>query len=235
MSVSFSKSKNEKRIKISALEILKYGSIIEKKYNYLLNTCNYDITRNMYLYVPSKPNVEIIGVDILAGYVILRIDAIFKNVVVNVRDENNIHVIVPENFLESYDKGKVILAAISDILLKYYNSCLEFKSFKTDITKVKSTNGDFELEISSTGIFLCVEKKKNYSKFCSVLYEHYISENNHIISVTDKEFELLKSLYFYLEDCPKWLKEEYLMHRKYKGINKKKILRILKNYVGGLR
>ena len=173
MSVSFSKSKNEKRIKISALEILKYGSIIEKKYNYLLNTCNYDITRNMYLYVPSKPSVEIIGVDILAGYVILRIDAIFKNVVVNVRDENNIHVIVPENFLESYDKGKVILAAISDILLKYYNSCLEFKSFKTSI-KLRVLMEILNLKLVQLEFSYVLKKRRiiqNFVLYCmSIIY-----------------------------------------------------------------
>ena len=46
-------------------------------------------------------------------------------------------VISPEQFIKKYAEGRVVLAAISDILLKYYESCLEFKSFKTDITKIK--------------------------------------------------------------------------------------------------
>lgn len=236
MSLSFFKSKlnYEKRRKISAVEIIKYGSITEKRYNSILSTSNYEIARNVNLYVPSRPNVEIIGVDILAGYVILKIDTIFKSVVISVEDENNIYVKSPENFTKNCKEGKVILAAISDILLNYYNSCLKFKSFKTDVTKVKDINGDFELEINPNGIFLCIEKRKDFKKFCSVMYDHYILSSNTIFSVTDEEFNFLKSLCFFVEDCPEWLKKEYLRGKKYKK-SKKEILKVLENYFGGLK
>ena len=140
----------------------------------------------------------------------------------------------PERFDEEYVEGKVLLAAISDILLKYFDLCLEFKSFKTDITKAKCINKDFELEISPTGIFLCVESKKGFSKFCSILYEHYKKENGEIISATEEEKKLLNSLYFYVEDCPEWVKEEHKKNKASKRKSKCKLLRIVKSYLGGL-
>ena len=227
MSQSFFKSNDKEKNKISAVEILKYGNAVKRRYNYILSTLNYEVTRNIYLYVPSKPNFEIIGIDILAKHVFLRTDTIFETIVISLEDENNMQVISPE-------EGRVVLAAISDILLKYYESCLEFKSFKTDITKIKDIHGDLELEISPEGIFLCTQKKKDFSKYCSVLYEHYDSNNGNITTATDEEKKLLKSLYFYVEDCPEWIKNEHLKNLTYQRKSKKKILSILKRYLGGL-
>ena len=234
MSQSFFKSNDKEKNKISAVEILKYGNAVKRRYNYILSTLNYEVTRNIYLYLPSKPNFEIIGIDILAKHVFLRTDTIFDTIVISLEDENNMQVISPEQFIKKYAEGRVVLAAISDILLKYYESCLEFKSFKTDITKIKDIHGDLELEISPEGIFLCTQKKKDFSKYCSVLYEHYDSNNGNITTATDEEKKLLKSLYFYVEDCPEWIKNEHLKNLTYQRKSKKKILSILKRYLGGL-
>ena len=235
MSLSFFKSngKIEIKDKISAVEILKYGEAIKRRYNYMVSTINYEITRNIYYYVPSMPSIEIIGVDILEKKIYLKTDTIYKTIVAIV-DDDEIRIITPERFDEEYVEGKVLLAAISDILLKYFDLCLEFKSFKTDITKAKCINKDFELEISPTGIFLCVESKKGFSKFCSILYEHYKKENGEIISATEEEKKLLNSLYFYVEDCPEWVKEEHKKNKASKRKSKCKLLRIVKSYLGGL-
>ncbi len=191
---------------------------MEERYNRRLRDYSYDFRCNL-LSMPLRLKSQILDVNVLKGEVTIEIETIPEKIVVSVKDRNNIYIKYPQDLINSYKDGKFISIIILHMICDFCDLCKKFKLFKSENIKVNDVKNKYELEINPTGVVLYEKNKEENNNICDFLYEDYLlyRKRPKIITASKSETKLLKSLKFWVNECPKWLSSEVYTKKMYKS------------------